>query len=156
MSLLELATTFFQCDMCAEPISYPRILMHDCFLRPSGAIAGPNHNAQGSGIRKEKKRTSQDIPREPRPFRVITADTLWPRLSEKFGAGMHPGRAGVAFHKEASQSARRIILSCDENPDTITYAEMDQKDMRVQCLRCSSAAKGKLVMRWTIAVSCDF
>lgn len=154
-ALLELATSFFQCDMCTEPISYPRILMHDCFLRSSGPIAGSNHNAQGSGIQKERKGASQGIPREPRPFRTITADTVWPSLSEKYGAGMHPGRAGVAFYKEASQSARRIILSCDENPDTITFAEMDQKDVRVQCLHCSSAMTGKLVMRWTIAVSRD-
>ena len=149
--LLELATTFFQCDMCTEPISYPRILMHDCFLH---TIGRSNRNAQGSGLRK--KRTSKGEIREPRPLRVIDADTVWPTLSE-YGAGMHPGRTGVAFHKEAFQSARRIISTCGENPDTITYAEMDQKDVRVQCLRCSSTVNGgRLVMRWTIAVSRDF
>lgn len=74
-SSLELATSFFKCRMCTEPISYPRILMHHCFLRSSA------HNGQRSGIRKERKRTSPGIPREPRPLRVITADTVWPSLS---------------------------------------------------------------------------
>lgn len=32
-SILELATTFFRCHWCREPISYPRILVHDCLRR---------------------------------------------------------------------------------------------------------------------------
>ena len=45
-SLLELAATFFRCFACTEPISYPRILMHSCFLRPSGAKAGAGTKTQ--------------------------------------------------------------------------------------------------------------
>lgn len=29
-SCLELATTYFTCTRCADPLSYPRILVHDC------------------------------------------------------------------------------------------------------------------------------
>jgi hypothetical protein len=140
---LELATTFFRCDMCTEPIRYPRILMHHCFLVPSGAKS------------RMARKPARDVtvPREPRPMAVITADTVFPLMSAKFGEGMHPDRAGVSLHKEASTSARKIILACGENPDAITYTGMDQKDFRVECLVCRSTGKGRLVMRWTIAVS---
>lgn len=141
---LALAKCFFRCDMCTEPISYPRILMHHCFLRPSGV----NH-------KKRIKRKGKDEnvgPREPRAFRVIDANTVFPSLSETFAEGMHENRAGVAFHTVASNLARRIIMGSRENPDTITYLEMDQKDLRVECLLCSSR-RSRLVMRWTIAVS---
>ena len=144
---LGLATSFFQCKGCTELISYPRILMHNCFMLPSGVIGDSN----GKTLVESKKK--KNVPREPRPMKQITADTMLPSLSMTFGEGMHPGRTEVAFHRAASQSASRIILCCGENPGTITYKEMDQKDFRVECLLCSSAGRGRLVMRWTIAVS---
>lgn len=85
---------------------------------------------------------------------VIDANTIFPSFSEVFGEGMHPDRDGVSYYREAStsESARKIILACGENPDTITNTEMDQLDYRVECLLCSSSRRGRLVMRWTTAV----
>jgi hypothetical protein len=89
-------------------------------------------------------------------MRLVTVDTVFSSLSETFGMGMYPGRAGVSFHKEASKSARRIILPCGANPDAITRVEMDEGDFRVECLPCSLPGKRRIVMRWTIAVSQGF
>jgi len=146
---LELAATFFRCFRCTEPISYPRILVHSCFLLPSGAkgVAGTKTQKKG--------RKPKDGLRQPRSLKVINADVVFPSLANAFGEGMHPKRSGVSYYQEASKSARQIILACGENPVTITNTEMDQKDFRVECMLCSSTRRGRLVMRWTTAVRRD-
>ena len=96
-------------------------------------------------------------PREPRPPRDITADTVWPLLSTHFPVGVRAGQRGVAFDEEAHNVARTIVEACGEDADDISYIKMQEKDARLECLRCSRARQGKsrsrLVMSWTIAVS---
>ena len=96
-------------------------------------------------------------PREPRPPRDITAHTVWPLLSTSLPVGMHAGKRGVAFDEEAHSVARTIVEACGEDADGISYIKMQEKDARLECLRCGRARQGKSrsrpVMSWTIAVS---
>jgi hypothetical protein len=66
--LLELATTFFDCPNCSEPISYPRILMHNCMIQVpiSGFhVASPDNVQEVTAVAQ-----SQSQARQPRPRRV--------------------------------------------------------------------------------------
>ena len=158
--ILELATTFFRCYRCKEPISYPRVLMHKCLMRADESDVEEQSVEDNTNEEVEQvsmvgqKNAHCRAPREPRD---ITADTVWPLLSTQLQVGMHAGKRGVAFDEEAHTVARTIVETCGEDPDGISYIKMQEKNARLECLRCSRARQGKsrsrLVMSWTIAVS---
>jgi hypothetical protein len=54
---LELATTFFKCYWCTEPISYPRILMHGCLLKDTSSKRGRKRRKDDEATWKISKRT---------------------------------------------------------------------------------------------------
>ena len=163
-TLLELATSFFKCHWCTEPISYPRILMHDCFLRVNDV-----EQKAGNEEEEEEEEEAEDSEddevldasgqREPRPPRQITPDMVLSTLSGVYSLGMYAGNVGVTFDEEASNVARDIITVCGEDPNTVTHREMEEADVRLECLRCSLAMQTKqrakssrLVMKWIMAV----
>ena len=155
-SVLELATTFFKCDWCTEPISYPRILMHSCLIE----------DQEKAEDEEEDECDMEDLevadargPRAPRPPKKITFNTVFPTLSECYSLGMCAGKEGVTFAEEASNVARDIIMACGQDPMTVTYTAMEEMDARLECLRCSRAMQAKqkaksarLVMKWPMAV----
>ena len=156
--ILELATTFFTCSKCSEPISYPRVLKHECLMRADEHSADAEDNASEEAAEDStvgQGNINYKAPRVPRPPR--TPQTVLRSLSGSFPVGMHAGKRGVAFHEEAHNAARTIVEACGEDADRISYIKMQEKDARLECLRCSRARLGKsrsrLVMSWTIAVS---
>lgn len=121
---LNLATTFFQCPSCVEPISYPRVLAHECQRQPSTQV----------------NRRDAD----PEDLLVVSAAIYHrPWLCDC---------RDLTFDQEASNVARAIIHECGENPDEITAEQMDEKECRFECVRCSEPRKGRWVMKWRMAV----
>jgi hypothetical protein len=161
MNALGLATTFFKCHWCTEPISYPRILMHGCLYND----VKTNEEAGDEEVEEADMEDSEgDVvvntrgPREPRPPKDITPDLVLPMLSDYYSLGMQAGKEGVTYDEEASGAVRDIITAYGEDPMTVTYAAMEENPARVECLRCSRAMQAKktksvrLVMKWTMAV----
>jgi hypothetical protein len=158
--VLELATTFFRCYKCKEPISYPRVLMHKCLMHADESdveeqsVEDNTNEEVEQGSKVVQKKVDRRAPREPRE---ITVDKVWPLLSTQLPVGMHAGKRGVAFDEEAHTVARTIVETCGEDADGISYNKMQEKNARLECLRCSGVHQGKsrsrLVMSWTIAVS---
>lgn len=148
--LLNLATTFFKCHWCTEPISYPRVLMHSCFAEDPQADDDDDDTEEEVVI--HRRRTA----RQPLPPKQITYDTVLPTLLDRHNVGMCAGMEGVTYDDEASKAVREIVVLCGKDPNTVTYAAMEELDARIECLRCSRRVKrGKnkrLIMKWTMAV----
>ena len=169
---LELGTTFFKCPICAYPVPYPQILMHECLVQVSGSgfreakgegrlqervIQEGEDERQETELTNVRARKPCHMPGEPRPPNEITTDMVWLSMSKTFGTGE---KMGVTFDSHACRAAQDIIRACREDPDTTSYAKMEEKDVRLSCLRCTQKMTGvprRLVMRWTSAVSiCAF
>ncbi|KAF9448882.1 hypothetical protein P691DRAFT_813470 [Macrolepiota fuliginosa MF-IS2] len=121
---LELATTFFQCSSCVEPISYPRVLAHECLRQP--CTSGNRRDSDPETLQ------ALSITYFPRPWMCDCED--------------------LTFDQEASEIARAIVQVCGENPDELTAERMDEMDCRLECTRCSEPKKGRWVMKWRMAV----
>ena len=161
-SALELATTFFKCYWCTEPISYPRILTHGCLLK---AVKLQEETGGEEDDESDMEDLEEDMvvdargPRVLQPPKEITPDMVLPMLSDHYSLGMYAGKEGVSYDKEASNIARDIITVCGQDPMTVTYAAMEEMHARLECLRCSQAMQAKprakpvrLVMKWNTAV----
>jgi hypothetical protein len=123
---LDLATTFFRCKWCTDPVSYPRVLEHRCI------VGARNNNVEDS---------------DP--------DSVFIAACGALGSGpWNYGNDQLEFEEEASSSARGILTACGVDPDTTTAATMNMMDHRIECLRCSNKS-GRLVMRWKTA-ACVF
>ena len=136
---LELATTFFNCQWCREPISYPRILMHYC-IRLRRRI-GPEGDDGEEDL-------DEEVEFEDRKLAV------WNKMSFWYGTDWNESKDQVTFDDEASGFARVIVKACGEDPDTVTSDRMKEIDARVECLRCAKEGRyaSRLVMNWTTAV----
>jgi len=105
---LELATTIFQCKVCEAPISYPRILVHSCV------------------------RSVRDSWRYHDELRA----RLWQALDD--ASWNYTGdRVGIDL-KGRPAAAREIVIACGLDLDTTTAGEMDDLDVRLECLGCHS------------------
>ncbi|KAF9469335.1 hypothetical protein BDZ94DRAFT_374652 [Collybia nuda] len=120
VSALKLATVFFRCHWCTEPITYPRILKHACLVKRYSDLDDDDDELQQA--------CSPVLP--------------W-----------NLGGEQISFDDEASSFARDIIKSCGQDPERVTMSEMDVLDPRVECLCCAHPSRGRLVMKWKIAVS---
>ena len=152
---LELATTFFKCHWCTEPISYPRVLMHSCFARDPRAVNQDDDDDSEEEVVVDYRR----IPRQPRLPKQITYDSVLHTMLNQHTLGMRAGMEGVAYDDEASKAVRKIIVLCGKDANTVTYAAMEEADARIECLRCSRAMHGRhkrLIMKWTMAVRTHF
>jgi hypothetical protein len=122
---LSLATVLFQCPSCVEPISYPRVLAHDC-LRSASTQTNKCDN-------------------DPEDLTVLSNGFYSrPWLCDA---------RELSFDLEASEVAKTIVQVCGANPDETSAETMDNLDYRLECLKCSEPKKGRLVMKWRMAVS---
>jgi hypothetical protein len=166
---LELATTFFKCNWCTEPITYPRILMHGCLRNRrckdadeeeneegdeggEEADSGPDDENEAVGATDENDHQTPNITRNE-----ITVDTVWNKMSSWFGSGWNEGSDQIFVDEEATNFAKRIVQVCGQDPNTATFSRMEELDARLECVRCTAKSKlktrNRLVMNWTTAVS---
>jgi hypothetical protein len=59
----------------------------------------------------------------------------------------------VRLHKEAYDAAHQIVLTCGKDPAATTASEMDELDVRVECVSCS---RHRFAMTWRAGVSILF
>jgi hypothetical protein len=142
---LELATTFFKCHRCIEidPISYPRILMHECL----------------------RKRTKLDAPSDEEPLvesygiPIVTAQHVWNRMSSWYGPTWNEMHQFISIDDVATRSATAIVLACGEDPKAFTAAALKECNVRLECMRCvpsagrAQVACSRHIMSWNMAVS---
>lgn len=180
---LELATTFFKCDCaCAEPISYPRILMHSCIryhkipdkdkddedeASQDNKVADDDEDSdeneaeelgnQDGSTSGETHNNSNEVYGIP----TITADGVWNKMSSWGGASWNEADM-IEIDDEAIGSARAIVQACGEDPDTVTSTTMNERDVRVECTRCvpppgrKSTGRTRHIMTWKAAVCTSF
>lgn len=165
---LHLAVTFFKCRFCNDPITYPRILMHRClrdrpYEKDEDETQEDNREDDGSqdgddedeideedGIEETSANddTDQVVP--------VTPESVWNDISSWYGSTWNESNDQVFVDEEATGFAKAIIKACGEDPDTVTFSAMEEKDARVECIRCTAKAKQKsrnrLVMNWKMAV----
>jgi len=168
---LERATTFFNCYHCSEPITYPRILMHDCLrnrLNNSDPYAAATEELLETKAEQEEadeepgdahSETKADKAAQTAKYDMpeATPTNVWNKMSFYFGSDWNEGSDQISVDDEASGFARVIVKACGEDPDTTSFERMQELDARVECVRCSEKMKNKLrsrlVMNWTTAVS---
>lgn len=165
---LELATTFFRCNWCTEPISYPRILMHRCLRNRRCTDTDEDDNDQeddegevdpGSDDEVEAIEAEDDDEHQtPNTTRdEVTVDSIWNKMSSWFGSGWNEGNDQIFVDEEATNFAKTIVKTCGEDPETTTFTRMEELDARLECVRCTAKSKTKtrarVVMNWTTAVS---
>ena len=124
VSPLDLATTFFRCSWCTDPITYPRVLKHSCLMS--------FHSSVGEDLDDHVLAACHSIGRGTLPWNY--------------------GREQVTYDEEAAEAAKAIVVACGQDLETISASAMDQLDPRVECLRCVHPQRGRMVMRWRTAV----
>ncbi|KAF8186417.1 hypothetical protein BJ912DRAFT_1043145 [Pholiota molesta] len=102
---LELATTFFKCHRCIEidPISYPRILMHECLRKRK-----PTH--PDALIDEEPPVESYGVP-------IVTAQRVWNRMSSCHSPSLRedPKAFTAAALKERDVRLSRAGVGCSRH-----------------------------------------
>jgi len=169
---LELATTFFRCNWCTEPINYPRILMHRCLRNrrckdtdeDTDEDEGDQEDDEGEvdpGSDDEVEAIEVEGDNEHQTLNTtrneVTVDSVWNKMSSWFGSGWNEGNDQIFVDEEAMNSAKTIVEACGEDPETTTFARMEELGARLECVRCTAKSKTKtrtrVVMNWTTAVS---
>ena len=128
---LELATTYFECRECEDPIAYPRILVHHCIT---------------SALDIELMSSPSD-----------TDDDTTVMMKSRLLSNFRPWRLGMrvlTYGDKFPKAVRCILVACSLNPDTTTSQDMDGHDFRFECENCSSRTEGALLMSWRMAVRC--
>lgn len=173
-SPLELAATFFKCYCsCKEPISYPRILMHSCVWSHkipdrdeddgSREVSdeGEDDNDEDEDEAQEYKDPSVDnaeahrSPNEVYGIPTTTTGGVWKKMSSWWGVSWNETDM-IELDEEAVGFARAIVQACNEDPNTVTMAAMNEKDVRVECMRCvprPGRRASRHVMTWKAAAS---
>ena len=174
---LDLASTFFACDCkCTDPMTYPRILMHDCLRTkkmpdeddddaPTGDEDKANSAEDEDDEDEETEEEDEDADNEnDAPNLVygiptVTPDSVWDNMSCWASKPWNDGGHDVWIDEEATGCANAIRRACGEDPETVTSSTMNMRhDIRVECMRCvpANAAKSKgrtrRVMTWKTAV----
>lgn len=124
---LQLATTFFHCKWCRDTITYSRVLVHNCLTIPHPEEQN-DENVDSHNWR----------------------DIIHPYLNI---APWNYGDNQVSFEDEVSELAAAFIGVCGEDPQTVTMEHMDSLDVRLECVSCCHPSRGRLVMKWKLAVS---
>jgi hypothetical protein len=145
---LELATTFFKCHWCTDPISYPRILMHEC-LRTKRRL--PDADAdEDSDDKPEPLKEVYGVP-------TVTAAHVWNNMSSWYYPTWNEAREFITVDEESTKSAKAIIQICGEDPETFTATAMKDLNPRFECLLCvskDSQGRSRHIMSWNMAVGC--
>jgi hypothetical protein len=130
---LKLATSFFKCHWCQEPISYPGILKHGCLIATE-RMDNPDKD--------EGQHVDSDV------------NSIWDQMKFWYGTEWNERNNEITFDGEASGFAQAIVKACGKAPNKTTFDEMNHIDARVECLRCFKKGPNskRLVMNWTRAV----
>ncbi|KAF9532170.1 hypothetical protein CPB83DRAFT_847356 [Crepidotus variabilis] len=161
---LDLATTFFKCHFCTEPISYPRVLVHQCLNVHFDATSDEEeaeHSEQSDEDEDlEQVTTKKGGPyREPRPARIITMETLWDKVPTFVPTGFRAGHPCIAFDEESFALAREVVRACGEDPNTASREAIEKKNARLECMTCHKALESKVkthfAMTWIMAILHD-
>ncbi|KAF9053059.1 hypothetical protein BJ165DRAFT_1445191 [Panaeolus papilionaceus] len=157
---LSLATTFFKCHWCTEPISYPRILMHSCVRNRRIQVNGTEGESTEVDSEKEgdeENKCEADDQQTPRVFIDSSPEAMWKSMSEWYGSQWNEGGEQITFDDEASQVARNILLACNYPPETTPTTTVDNDVIRMECTRCYKTSKKpqRLIMNWKQAISHD-
>ncbi|KAF7970227.1 hypothetical protein HWV62_24764 [Athelia sp. TMB] len=126
---LELATTYFECRECEEPIAYPRILVHHCITSTLNIkfMSSPSDTDDDTTIMKKS--------------RFLLHAQPW-----SLGVGV------LVYTDKLPEAVRCILVACGLDPDTTSSQDMDEHDFRFECENCSSITEGALLMNWSMAV----
>ncbi|KAF9484130.1 hypothetical protein BDN70DRAFT_917980 [Pholiota conissans] len=133
---LKLATTFFKCRFCTNPISYPRILMHKC-LRTGRKITPPDGEEAPIDSDEDKPEHFHGVPN-------VTEKEVWNKMSRWASPTWHETLQFISVDEAAMKSAKAITETCVEDPDTVTAEAMKDRKVWLECKRCSlPQVKGK-------------
>ncbi|KAI5889760.1 uncharacterized protein SCHCODRAFT_02635541 [Schizophyllum commune H4-8] len=124
---LALATTYFKCFRCKEPMPYVRITVHQCF---------------------------KDLPagREDEDGEDDTTITITSMLkAARTSAPLYRTTDKVFFDEEASRHAEVLIRACENDPNKTTFADMEALDARLECVACEPG-KRRQAMQWRSAL----
>ncbi|KAF9484124.1 hypothetical protein BDN70DRAFT_873013 [Pholiota conissans] len=136
---LELATTFFECEFCTDPISYPRILVHQC-LRNQRKIPSPDGEDA-----EDDNETLVDVsdlePHKVHGVATVTEAGVWHRMSRWSSPTWNEARQFISVDEMAVESAKALIRTCGEDPDTVTAQAMGDRKAWFECKRCSVKPK---------------
>lgn len=128
---LELATTLFKCVGCAKPISYPRILAHECMTNLDWLHVDKN---------------------------LMGVESL--RRFESLGSlPYNYGGYWCEYHHKAAEISAGIVEACGMDPKTTTLSDMDEKPVRFadQCKHeLFRKEKYRNFMSWRAAVRSMF
>ncbi len=174
---LDLASTFFACDCkCTDPMTYPRILMHNCLrtmkMPDTDDDEAPEDSDNAKSADDEDDEDDEDEEQEDEDagneddapnivygIPTVTPDSVWDKMSCWANKPWNEGGHDVWIDEEATGYAKAIIRACGEDPETVTSTAMNMRhDIRVECMRCvpANAAKSRgrtrRVMTWKTAV----
>ncbi|KAL1718791.1 hypothetical protein EV715DRAFT_200334 [Schizophyllum commune] len=123
---LALATTYFKCFRCKEPIPYVRIVIHHCFKELAAPSEDEDEDDTAITITSMLKAARTSVP-------------LY-RTTDK-----------VFFDEEASRHAEVLIKACGKDPKRATFADMEELDARLECAACE-LGKRRQAMQWRSAL----
>jgi hypothetical protein len=138
--VLDLATTFFKCNKCAEPIAYPRILMHQHITNCDELLEYPGTTEAELDVIEEAIQEDGHLPNE-----------FWFRSLRCIPWSCQDGRVDV--YPEAEAIAKSLVTLCGLDVNSTAANDMDILDPVVECLHddCSGDRKRR-AMRWRRAV----
>ncbi|KAF9484129.1 hypothetical protein BDN70DRAFT_989905 [Pholiota conissans] len=158
---LMLATAFFKCRFCTDPISYPRILMHKC-LRTRRKII-----SSGKADAKDEAPAAFDSneyePHKVHGVRTITEEGVWHRMPMWSGPTWDEARQFISVDETAVKSAKVITRACGEDPGSVTAQAMKDRKVWLECRRCglhkskgtAAASCPRHIMTWNMAILHD-
>ena len=165
---LELATTFFTCHWCPEALSYPRVLVHSCFLNKGlgkasnkTLLVGPHDEdaEEAEDVEEEDDDVSNHESELKENYGIVKATPLvtWNSIHVENGRRWNESGNEIAFDDEASGAAKRILQAIGEDPATMNATQIQAMDIRVECMRCSTAnstrrGRPRIFMTWNMAV----
>ncbi|KAF8912071.1 hypothetical protein CPB84DRAFT_1841774 [Gymnopilus junonius] len=166
---LHLAVTFFKCGFCDDPITYPRILMHRCLRdRPYENEENENKEDTKEDSRSQEGDDEDEVDEEDNELSAnddmeevapVTPESVWADISSWYGSTWDEVNDQIFVDDEATGFAKAVVKVCGEDPDTLTFSAMEEKDTRLECVRCTAKAKQKtrnrLVMNWKMAILHD-
>lgn len=141
-SVLKLATTIFECKWCGNLLPYPHVLDHLCMYRRHRPCQAKGFVPK-RGIRNRRNDAAYQY------IYYSEEDKSDPNVA------WNEGGQQLRFHEEASKYAAAIIKELGEDPERVTWEELDKANQRVECLRCQKpkpSAHRRLAMDWRQAV----
>ncbi|KAJ3541351.1 hypothetical protein NMY22_g3923 [Coprinellus aureogranulatus] len=142
-SVLNLATTIFCCKWCGptNPLIYPFVLQHECLFKRHAP--GNAYDYIASNNAKQRDRDRREV------VYLNEEDRADPNPSWNEGGNQ------LSFFGDASEFATAIVTALGEDPNVVTWQELDRANHRLECLRCrrpKASAHKRHVMDWRQAV----